>query len=163
MQAVTTTHILLDENGVAWIDDTNVKVIEVVLDKMAHGSSPEEMAFQYPHLSLSQIHAALAYYYDHQSELEADIERRRREANEILDKTSDPVFRKELLARKKAYQRNGQISKVYRRRNDGDIWHWCGNCFTWPTSEYEEKTCKPAFGEFCNECESKEKAGNCPL
>jgi uncharacterized protein (DUF433 family) len=163
MQAVTTTHILLDENGVAWIDDTNVKVIEVVLDKMAHGSSPEEMAFQYPHLSLSQIHAALAYYYDHQPELDADIERRHREANEILAKASDPVFRQELLARKKAYQRNGRFSRIFRRKNAGDTWHWCENCSTWPTSDYEEKTSKPTIGEFCNECKLKDKAGNCLL
>ena len=37
MTAVLASHIVLDENGVAWIDDTNVKVIEVVLDKLAHG------------------------------------------------------------------------------------------------------------------------------
>src|SRR6266403_4752424 len=75
MPTVTATHIWLDDRGVAWIDQTNVKVIEVVLDKLAHGSSPEEMHFQYPHLSLAQIHAALAYYYDHQSELDAEIQR----------------------------------------------------------------------------------------
>jgi len=68
-------HIHLDEHGVAWIDNTKVKVIEVVLDKLAHGSSPEEIHFQYPHLSLAQIHAALAYYYDHQVELDAEIQR----------------------------------------------------------------------------------------
>jgi uncharacterized protein (DUF433 family) len=60
------THIHTDEKGRAWIDDTNVKVIEVVRDWLAHGSSPEEMCLQYPHLSLAQVHAALAYYYDHQ-------------------------------------------------------------------------------------------------
>ncbi len=73
---VTTTHIRLDEHGVAWIDNTRVKVIEVVLDKLTHGSSPEEIHFQYPHLSLAQIHAALSYYYEHQAELEAEIQRR---------------------------------------------------------------------------------------
>ena len=41
MTAVETTHIRLDEAGRAWIDDTNVKVIEVVRDWLAHGSSPE--------------------------------------------------------------------------------------------------------------------------
>ncbi|HEX8422102.1 MAG TPA: DUF433 domain-containing protein, partial [Pyrinomonadaceae bacterium] len=60
MSSITTTHIELDENGVAWIDGTRVKVIEVAVDKIAHGSSPEEIHFQYPHLSLAQIHAALA-------------------------------------------------------------------------------------------------------
>ena len=59
------SHIRTDSQGRAWIDDTNVKVIEVVKDWLAHGSSPEEMALQYPHLSLAQIHAALSHYYDH--------------------------------------------------------------------------------------------------
>ncbi|MDX1946386.1 MAG: hypothetical protein SFU86_13375 [Pirellulaceae bacterium] len=27
----------------------------------------------YPHLSLAQIHAALAYYYDHQQEIDQQI------------------------------------------------------------------------------------------
>lgn len=80
---VITTHIRLDEHGVAWIDNTRVKVIEVVLDKLAHGSSPEEIHFQYPHLSLAQIHAALAYYYDHQTELEDEIQRRWQEVNAL--------------------------------------------------------------------------------
>ena len=35
MQTVMTTHIYLDENGVAWITGANTKVIEVVLDKTA--------------------------------------------------------------------------------------------------------------------------------
>ena len=79
MPAEIATHIWLNQRSVAWIDQTNVKVIEVVLDKLAHGSSAEEMPFQYPHLSLSQIYAALAYYHDHQTEVDAQIERGARE------------------------------------------------------------------------------------
>jgi uncharacterized protein (DUF433 family) len=75
MATETATHIWLDDRGVAWIDQTNVKVVEVVLDKLAHGSSPEEMHFQYPRLSLSQIYSALAYYHDHQAEMDVQIER----------------------------------------------------------------------------------------
>jgi uncharacterized protein (DUF433 family) len=82
MAAVISTLIELDEQGVAWLSGTNTKVIEVVLDKLAHGSSPEEIHYQYPHLSLAQIHAALAYYYEHQSELDAEIQRRWQDVNE---------------------------------------------------------------------------------
>ena len=65
MSTVANTHIILDDEGVAWIDDTNVKVIEVASEKNAHGSSPEEIDDQHRgHLSLAQIHAALAAYYD---------------------------------------------------------------------------------------------------
>jgi hypothetical protein len=37
MSQATTAHIHLDERGRAWIDDTNTKVIEVVLDQRAYG------------------------------------------------------------------------------------------------------------------------------
>jgi hypothetical protein len=73
----------------------------VALDKIAHGWSPEEMHFQHPNLSLAQIHAALAYYYDHQQELDADIEKRRHEAEALAAELSDPVLRQKLLALKK--------------------------------------------------------------
>ena len=83
MSTVTNTQIYVDEKGFAWISGTKVKVIEVALDKLAHGSSPEEIHFQHPHLSLSQIHAALAYYYDHQEELDEEIQKRWREVNQL--------------------------------------------------------------------------------
>jgi uncharacterized protein (DUF433 family) len=67
------SHIRTDAQGRAWIDDTNVKVIEVVKDWLAHGSSPEEMALQHPHLSLAQIHAALTHYYDHQADYDHEV------------------------------------------------------------------------------------------
>jgi uncharacterized protein (DUF433 family) len=74
MPTDTKTHIRIDERGVAWIDDTNMKVIEVVMDKLAHGWSPEEIHFQHPHLSLAQIHAALTYYYDHQADIDSRVQ-----------------------------------------------------------------------------------------
>ncbi len=69
MATRVTTHIEIDEEGVAWITSANTKVIEVVLDKLAYGWSPEEIHFQHPHLSLAQIHSALAYYYENQEKL----------------------------------------------------------------------------------------------
>lgn len=97
MSPIATGHIRVDEKGVAWIDGTQVKVIELATDKLAHGSSPEEMHFQYPHLSLAQIHAALAYYYDHQTELDAEIERQLKYANELAERSRESPLRKKLL------------------------------------------------------------------
>ena len=94
--AVITAYIHLDERGVAWIDNMKVKVIEVVLDKLAHSSSPEEIYFQYPHLSLAQIHAAFAYYYDHQAELDAEIQRRWQEVNELAAQEAESPLHKRL-------------------------------------------------------------------
>ena len=73
--AVTTPHIRLDEQGRPWLDDTNVKVIEIVLDHLAYGWSAETIQENHSHLSLAQVYAALAWYYDHQTELDAEIER----------------------------------------------------------------------------------------
>ena len=38
-------HVVLDEKGVPIIIGTNMKVIEIVLEKTAHGWSPEELYF----------------------------------------------------------------------------------------------------------------------
>src|SRR5439155_14647037 len=54
MQTVTTSHIWLADDGRAWIDDTNTKVIEVVYDYVG-GWNAEEIHEQYPYLSLAQI------------------------------------------------------------------------------------------------------------
>ena len=81
MTAVALSLIELDENGVAWISGTRTKVIEVALDKVAHGWSPEEIHFQHDYLSLAQIHAALAYYYEHQVEFDAEVSSQARRAN----------------------------------------------------------------------------------
>jgi uncharacterized protein (DUF433 family) len=154
MSTVATTHIKLDEMGVAWIDDTNVKVVEVVTDKLAYDSSPEEIYSQYPHLSMGQIHAALAYYYDHQTELDEEIQRRWKQANEISKSISDDSLREKLLGLKN--------KKTYRKRIGHDTWHFCSNCSNWPTkAESIEQTTKPTTGEFCNECRAKEMAGSC--
>lgn len=96
MSSATVTHIQVDDHGVAWIDDTNVKVIEVVLDKLAHGSSAEEIHFQYPHLSLAQIYAALAFYHDHQSEMDDEIDRRLAEVEQRAAEQSESPFRERL-------------------------------------------------------------------
>jgi uncharacterized protein (DUF433 family) len=66
-------HLTVDERGVAWIEGTNTKVIEVVLDRLAHGLSAEEIHLEHPHVSLAGIHMALAYYHDHQEELDGVI------------------------------------------------------------------------------------------
>ena len=91
-------HIWLDEEKRAWIDDTNVKVVEVVLDHLAYGWSPEEMHYQHPHLSLAQIYAALAHYYDHQAEFDRQIEESRRRADELAAKSADSPVRRRLRA-----------------------------------------------------------------
>lgn len=80
MTGTTNSHIHLDERGVAWIDDTNIKVIEVAEEKRAHGETPETIVAHHAGtLSLAQVYAALAYYYDHQQAFDAEMDRLLRE------------------------------------------------------------------------------------
>jgi len=37
------------------------------------GMTPEEIVLEYPHLTLAQVHAALAYYHANREEIETDI------------------------------------------------------------------------------------------
>ena len=76
-------HIVLDEQEVPYLAGTETEVIELVLDRLAYGWSAEEMHLQHPHLTLGQIHSALAYYWDHQDKLDADIQRRMENVEQI--------------------------------------------------------------------------------
>jgi uncharacterized protein (DUF433 family) len=69
-------HIVLDDRQAPRIAGTTMKVIELVTAQRAHGWSPEELRFQFPALTLGQIHSALAYYWDHQADLDQEIARR---------------------------------------------------------------------------------------
>jgi uncharacterized protein (DUF433 family) len=73
MQSVTTSHIELRANrdGAprAYISGSRVRVQDIVSDHERHGLSPEQIAREYPHVTLAQVHAALAYFYDHRDEV----------------------------------------------------------------------------------------------
>lgn len=89
-------HIYRDAAGVAWIDRTRVKVLEVVLDHVAYGWSAEEIHRQHPHLSLAQIHAALGYYYDHQAAFDQQMTASMAEAERLAAATTDTPLRRRL-------------------------------------------------------------------
>jgi uncharacterized protein (DUF433 family) len=97
MPVATTAHIQIDDRGVAWIDGANTKVLEVALDMIAHGWSPEEIHFQHSHLSLTQIHAALSHYYDHQQEMDVLIQRSLKQAKARRGEAGESPIRKRLL------------------------------------------------------------------
>lgn len=96
-EPMMTSHIHLDDRGVAWIDDRNVKVIEVALDMISHGATAEHIYDLHDgYLSMSQIHAALSYYFDHQAVFDAEIERQIREARELRQANLDSPGRRRL-------------------------------------------------------------------
>ena len=70
------THIEADPSvcsGLPRLAGTRVRVIDVVALHEA-GRSPEEILLDYDHLTLGQVYAALAYYYDHKAEVLVQLE-----------------------------------------------------------------------------------------
>ena len=51
---------------------TSLRVIDIVMAKDFADRRPEQMALDYD-ISLAQVHAALAYYYENKAEIDADI------------------------------------------------------------------------------------------
>ena len=103
MTTTFATQIELDDRGIAWIKGTKVKVIEVLLDKIAYGSSPEEIHFQHPNLSLAQIHGALTYYYENQDKVDEQIRHGLEESDRLAARCSDADFRRKLANLKRSH------------------------------------------------------------
>ena len=78
-------HIRTDDRGIAFVDGTGIKVKQLVSFHQAWGWSPEEIQRNFPHLSLGQIYAALAYYHDHREQIDAEIEDDQSDAERIAN------------------------------------------------------------------------------
>jgi uncharacterized protein (DUF433 family) len=50
------------------------RVATIVMDYLARGLGPEELVRHYPYLNLAEVHSAMAYYYDHRDEIDAEIQ-----------------------------------------------------------------------------------------
>ena len=92
-------HIAVGEDGVAIISDDGMKVAQLVAEALAYGWSPEELHFQHPSLSMGQIHSALAYYWDHQQEINRQIEAELQYADQMRQRLGDSPLATRLKAR----------------------------------------------------------------
>ena len=97
-KAITARNIVLDERGVAYIEGTTTKVIEVVLNQESSGDTPKELAENMPHLSYEQVCAALHYYDKNKQELDDDIEKRKKWADEQAAQAGESPFVKRMKA-----------------------------------------------------------------
>src|SRR3954468_20003014 len=60
------------------IDGHRITVEDVAIWHERLGMSPDEIVSAYPSINLSDVHAALAYYYEHRRQIDADIAEGRR-------------------------------------------------------------------------------------
>jgi uncharacterized protein (DUF433 family) len=77
--------------GKACIRGTRIRVLDIVHAAERLALSPDEVCDQYPGLTLAQVHGALAYYYDHRDQIQAEIEDERRKVQRFKEEHPDQV------------------------------------------------------------------------
>ena len=91
--ALTYPHIVKANGEPARLERVpRVRVAQIVTDYLAHGWSPDEMCRQHPYLLPAEAHAAMGYYFDHQEEIEAEIEAEWHEAEQARASASRSPF-----------------------------------------------------------------------
>ncbi|MEG3968582.1 DUF433 domain-containing protein [Microcoleus sp. T2B6] len=90
-------------DGVVRVGKTRV-TLDTVIAVFKQGSTAEEIVYRYPSLRLADVYATIAFYLNHQQEVETYLQQRQQQAQEIRKMNEarfDPQgLRDRLLARK---------------------------------------------------------------
>jgi uncharacterized protein (DUF433 family) len=96
-----------NEDGVILIGKTRV-TLDTVISVFQQGATAEETVYRYPSLNLADVYATIAFYLKHESEVEAYLQQRRQQSQEIRTMNQakfDPQgLRDRLLARRTAQE-----------------------------------------------------------
>jgi uncharacterized protein (DUF433 family) len=95
--------LALSKDGVVRVGGTRV-TLDTVVRAFSRGATAEEIAQQYPSISLSDIYATISYYLQNQAEVDKYLEGRRKHAQAVKRENQKGFDRKgireRLLARK---------------------------------------------------------------
>jgi uncharacterized protein (DUF433 family) len=82
------------------IDGHRITVEHVAIWHERMGMGPDEIVSAYPSINLSEVHAALAYYYEHRARIDADIREGERFVEEMKAKLPASLLQQKLRQRK---------------------------------------------------------------
>jgi uncharacterized protein (DUF433 family) len=77
--------------GRACIAGHRIRVMDIVVWHERRGLSPEEIVYQYPGLTLADVHAALAYYFDNRQEIEDEFRKDEEAGRQLLTRHPSKV------------------------------------------------------------------------
>ena len=97
----------ISETGEPMVKGSDVKIREIA-ERHLLGDSMDELARRFGHLRLSQIHAALAYYYDNSELIDALIRTRREQRSAAQPGAS-------MIAHEERERRENQAAEDERR------------------------------------------------
>jgi uncharacterized protein (DUF433 family) len=82
MQAARPRPVHIDHHGPRpVVVATHIKVSQIASEYDHLGMTPDEIVEAHPHVTLADVHAALAYYYDHRDQIHAEW----RDAQTLID------------------------------------------------------------------------------
>lgn len=107
------TNIHVDKNinvcgGKACISGTRIRVQDIYVWHELQGKSPDQIVSDFPQLNLAQVHAALAYYWDHKNEIDQEIKDAEDLVQRLRQQSPSPL--REKLAQRGTDARNDQVS-----------------------------------------------------
>ena len=98
-----TVPLVQESDGTIHVTDSRV-TLDTLVGAFQKGATAEQVQDSFPSLSLQQIYATIAYYLEHQAEVEAYLKLRREEAasvrKEIESQQDTDGFRARVRARR---------------------------------------------------------------
>lgn len=86
-------HIVKEDGQAARLaSHPRIRVAQIVMDYLCYGWSVDEMCRQHPYLNPSEAHAAMAYYFDNQEEIDSEIRQEREESARAREKAGPSPF-----------------------------------------------------------------------
>lgn len=78
----------------ARIRGTRIRVQDIAVWHEKLGVSPDEIVSQYPSITLADVHAALAYYWDHREQMDRELGRAEKFVQELRRQHPSPLKEK---------------------------------------------------------------------
>jgi uncharacterized protein (DUF433 family) len=82
------------------IDGHRITVEDIAIWHERMGMSPDEIVSAYPTITLSDVHAALAYYFENRDRIDADIREGEQFVAEMKDKAGPSLVEPKLRQRR---------------------------------------------------------------
>jgi uncharacterized protein (DUF433 family) len=77
--------------GKARIAGHRIRVMDIVVWHEMRGRSPDEITEMFPGITLADVYAALAYYFDNREEIQADFRKDEEWAQKVKDNTPSRI------------------------------------------------------------------------